>query len=265
MSSTQTPTSTQPAEQAFYEPAVRSWTAVNIGQTERWLSAMLGAGLSVASLLRRDRLSLGLGAASIALLQRAATGHSYLYQLFDITTIEKSPSTISPLEGKRGVRVQRRLTISRSPQELYNFWRDVEMAPLYMPFIETVTKTGERTSHWTAASPTGQTVEWNAEILTEQPGHSISWHVHGQPVTANAGKVTFEPATGGRGTVVTLELDYLQFSGSLQGSIGRMLAHIPEREALETLRRFKELMEAGEIASIQGQPTGEGRKEGGML
>jgi len=134
-----------------------------------------------------------------------------------------------------------------------------------MPFIETVTKTGERTSHWTAASPTGKTIEWHADIVQEQAGHSISWHAHGSPITANAGKVSFEPATGERGTVVTLELDYLQFSGSLVGSLGRIMAHIPEREALETLRRFKELMEAGEVASIQGQPTGEGRKEGNML
>lgn len=265
MSSTQTPTITQPNEQAYYEPAVRSWTSINVSQTERWLSAFTGASLSLFSLFRRDRLSIGLGAVGVALLQRGLTGHSYLYQLFDITTVENSPSTKAQLTGQRGIRVQRRITINRSPQDLYNFWRDVTNAPRYMPFIETVTKTGERTSHWTAASPTGQTIEWNAEIVQEQAGHSISWHAHGSPITANAGKVSFEPATGERGTVVTLELDYLQFSGSLVGSLGRIIAHIPEREALETLRRFKELMEAGEVASIQGQPTGEGRKEGNML
>lgn len=265
MSSTQTSNMTQLDEQAYYEPNVRAWTSVNVSQTERWLSALTGGGLALFSLLRRDRLALGLGALSIALLQRSVSGHSYLYQLLDITTVERSPSTRSQLAGQKGLRVQRRITINRSPQDLYNFWRDIEKAPLYMPFIETVMKTGERTSHWVAASPTGQTLAWNSEILHEHAGKSISWHTHGGPATANAGKVTFEAAPAGRGSIVTLELDYLQFSGSLKGSIGRVLAQIPEREALETLRRFKELMEAGEIPSIQGQPTGKGRKEGVQL
>lgn len=265
MSSTQTSNAIQLDEQAYYQPTERTWTGVNVGQTERWLSALTGGGLTFVSLLRRDQLSLGLGALGIAMLQRGLTGHSYLYQLFDITTVEKSPSTKSQLVGQRGMRVQRRLTIKRSSQDLYNSWCDLEKAPLYMPFIESVMKTGERTSHWIATSPTGQTIEWNAEILQEQPGRSISWHIQGSPITANAGKVTFEAAPDGRGTVVTLELDYRQFSGSLKSSIGRIMAQIPEREALEMLRRFKELMEAGEVASVQGQPTGEGRKEGIQL
>ncbi|MDQ2717259.1 MAG: hypothetical protein M3Z08_20345, partial [Chloroflexota bacterium] len=89
---------------------------------------------------------------------------------------------------------------------------------------------------------------------------AIAWHVHGKPSTANAGKVTFEPASNGHGTVVTLEYDFFQFRGALGSSLSNLLGHIPELQVMGTLRHFKELMETGEIATIKGQPTGKGRK-----
>lgn len=258
-------TITQSNEQAYYEPGTRSWTAVNVGQAERWVSAFSGGALLVMALLRRDKLGIGLGIAGIPLLQRGITGHCYTYQLLDITTVENSPSTKSELPAQKGLRVQRRMTINRSSEDLYAYWHDVEKAPTFMRHIASVTRTGERTSHWTAKGPFGRTIEWNSEILQDMPGRLIAWHVHGKPNTANAGKVTFEPAPANQGTIVTLELDFLQLNGPLLASVRNIVGQAPEREALEDLRHFRELMEAGELPTTHGQPTGKGRKEGGML
>jgi uncharacterized membrane protein len=175
-----------------------------------------------------------------------------------MSTAEQTPTvTASP---DKGLHIRRAMTVRRSPADLYSFWRDVEKSPQYMTHVESVLKTGDRTSHWIAKSPLGNKIEWNSEIVRDEPGRLIAWRVQGNPMAANAGKVQFEPAPDGRGTVVTLELDYQLVPGPLGASLGEVLGHIPEREVLEDLRHFKELMEAGEIPTVKGQPTGEGRK-----
>ncbi|GAC1427086.1 MAG: SRPBCC family protein [Ktedonobacteraceae bacterium] len=239
----------------------------NVGQTERWLSGVIGGMLATYGIFRRDWLGAGLAIVGGALFYRGTSGHSFLYQRMNISTAERQPNfapgipkTVSSIPGKRGVRVQRSMTVSRSAEDLFNYWYDIEQAPRYMDYIQSVMKTGERTSHWVAQGPKNKTIEWNAEFLQVIPNKSISWHVHGKPTTANAGKVSFDPAPDGHGTVVTLELDFLQFQGAFGMGIGTIIGHIPEQQALETLRHFKEIMETGEVPTIKGQPTGEGHK-----
>jgi uncharacterized membrane protein len=238
-----------------------------VSQVERLLSGIGGGALTAYGLYRRDWIGAGLAVIGGLFAVRGATGHSNVYGFLNISTAEQKqnfapgiPHTVSSIPGRRGVRVQRSMTVRRPAEDLYNFWYDIEKAPLYMDYIKSVMKTGERTSHWIAQGPLGNSVEWNSELLQVVPNEVISWHVHGKPTTANAGKVTFEPAPDGLGTVVTLELDFFQFSGALGTSAGKLFAHIPERQVIGTLRHFKELMEAGEIPTIKGQPTGKGRK-----
>jgi len=253
--------------QNTYAQGDQNVTTRNIGQVERWLSGMSGGVLAAYGISRRDWLGSGLALIGSALFYRGVSGHSFLYQTLNISTAEQQPNfapgiprTVSSIPGKRGVRVQRSMTVNRSAEDLYNYWYDIEKAPLYMDYIDSVLRTGERTSHWIAQGPMNKTIEWNSELLQAVPNKSISWHVHGKPTTANAGKVSFDPAPDGRGTVVTLELDFLQFKGALGTGIGNLIGHIPERQALETLRHFKQIMETGEIPTTKGQATGEGRK-----
>ncbi|GCE23667.1 SRPBCC family protein [Dictyobacter kobayashii] len=231
-------------------------SSTNMGQIERWTSAIGGGALSTYGIMRRDWLGAGLAIIGGGLLYRGATGRSVLYKALNINTGgQQLSANVSTIPGNRGIRVSRSQTINRSAQDLYTFWRDIEMAPLYMPGIKTVNQTGERTSHWTASANS----EWNAEILEDKPDQLIAWHVHGQPTTANAGKVYFHPAAGGRGTIATLELDFFQ-TDPLNKLASHITSSAAEYEAAEILRRFKELMETGEIPTVKGQPTGKGRK-----
>jgi uncharacterized membrane protein len=235
-------------------------TTQNVGQAERWVSAIGGGALLVYGIARLDWLGAGIGLFGSGLLYRGVTGHSFTYQAVNFNTAQQRSPTVMEIPGKKGFRVQRALTINRSPEELYEFWSDVEKTPLYTPGISSVTKTGERTSHWVAQGPFGRSVEWNGELLEDLPAKGIAWHVHGKPTTANAGRVHFEADAGGRGTVTTLTLDYFPSEGPFWTNFGRLSSKATEMQALETLRRFKELMEAGEIPTTQGQPTGKGRK-----
>ena len=46
-------------------------------------------------------------------------------------------------------------------------------------------------------------IEWDSEILKDEPGRRIAWRSIGGE-SDNAGEVIFEPAPGGRGTMVTV-------------------------------------------------------------
>ncbi len=253
--------------QNTYQQGDQNVATRNVGQTERWISGVSGGLLAAYGVFRRDWLGTGIAIVGSALFYRGASGHSFIYQAMKISTAEQQPNfapgipkTVSSIPGKRGLRVQRSMTVNRSAEDLFNYWYDIEKAPRYMDYIQSVMRTGERTSHWVAQGPMNKTIEWNSELLQVVPNKSISWHAHGKPTTANAGKVSFDSAPNGHGTIVTLELDFLQFQGALGTGIGNLIGHIPEKQALETLRHFKEIMEAGEVPTIKGQPTGKGIK-----
>ncbi|GLV53829.1 hypothetical protein KDH_06800 [Dictyobacter sp. S3.2.2.5] len=231
-------------------------SSTNIGKTERWISAISGGALASYGIVRRDWLGAGLAVIGGGLLLRGANGRSVLYKALNINTGgQQLSANVTTIPGNKGIRVSRSRTINKSAQDLYAFWHNFEMAPLYMPGIKVVNATGERTTHWVASGGN----EWNAELLADKSGQLIAWHAHGKPTTANAGKVIFQPAGEGRGTVVTLELDFFQ-ADPLHKIVSHFTSFGAEYEVAEILRRFKDLMEAGEIPTIKGQPTGQGRK-----
>ncbi len=242
-----------------------SITRVNVSPVERWISGIGGGALAVYGIARQDWGGAGLALLGATLIYRGASGHSMIYQSLNANQPQEQQlsTNISTIPGGKGIKVHRTVTVNRPAAELYSFWHDVEKTPLYTPLVESVTRTGERTSHWVAKSPTGKSVEWNSELLEDQPDTLISWHVHGETLTGNAGKVSFKAAPGNRGTEVTLELDYYQNPALV--AVGKIAGKAAEVQVMETLRRFKELMEAHEVPTIEGQPTGQGRKKLGVL
>jgi len=215
------------------------WRKVNVGNTERSLSAIGGAVLVIYGLVMRGRLNPGLALLAVEALYRGLTGHSFLYQALGIN-MAKSDPTVSDVPGKRGIRVRRAMTINRSAEDLFSFWIDVEKAPMYMNSIESVRKTGEYTSHWTAKDSPGNTVEWDSEVVQVNRPRLIAWQIKGTPKTASAGRVIFEPARNGRGTIMTLELDFLQGVGKAGKRFGKLSTMLPEVQTRETLRHFPE-------------------------
>lgn len=258
MTTTQVATRTE-QEIASLQNDPRKPDYINIGRIERWLSALGGGTLLVYGLGRLDLKGLFIGLMGGGLLFRGMKGHSHLYQALDISTVEESPSTRKRLPWK-GVRVCRSVTIERSAPDLYRFWRDVEKAPLYMLNLESVRTTDSTHSYWIARMPGGKTIAWAAEITQDQPDRQIAWRVRGKSLLGSQGQVRFEPTDNQRGTVVTAEIDFPVLGGAIGSSLGKIFAYVPEQIVHENLRRFKELMEAGEIPIIKGQPRGQGRQ-----
>lgn len=217
-----------------------------MGDAERW-SSLIGGGALVLNGLR-DRSLKGV------LMALAGGGLAY-----HAATSEKSlPETISEAAGLNdSIRAERTVTIAnKSPQELYTFWRNFENLPTFMKHLQRVNVIDNTRSHWVTSAPLNNTVEWDAEIITDRPNELIAWTSVGDSDINNSGFVRFQPAPAGRGTEVKAVLEYNPPGGALAAAIAKLFGEEPEQQLGDELRRFKMLMEAGEIATTDGQPMG---------
>lgn len=154
------------------------------------------------------------------------------------------------------VAVTRSITINSTPAELYQFWKNLENLPLFMEHLESVSHVNERVSHWVARAPAGTSVEWDAEIVEDQPDRRIGWRTLPDSQVTHEGVVSFEPATAERGTVVRIEMLYRPPAGKVGMRIAQLLGEEPALQIDDDLRRLKQLLETGEVATTLGQPTG---------
>ena len=136
------------------------------------------------------------------------------------------------------------VTINKSPDEVYRFFRKLENLPLFMNYLESVKETSEMESHWVAKLPLGATAEWNAELTADRPGELIAWHTVDAKHFAHRGKVMFAKTPGGNGTEVRVELE-LALPGMQPSAMLAKLLTKPQIKG--DLLRLKQVMETGEV------------------
>jgi uncharacterized membrane protein len=168
---------------------------------------------------------------------------------------EQDGSEPHPADGE--LPIETCVTINHPHDELFAFWHRFENLPKFMKHLESVHETGDRRSHWVAKVPAGGPVEWDAEIVEEENGRMISWRSLPGSQVSNAGTVWFDDAPGGRGTIVRVQMEAEPSGGgAVAHALGKALEPLTTRQVHEDLRRFKNLMEAGEIPTNDGQPVG---------
>jgi uncharacterized membrane protein len=154
------------------------------------------------------------------------------------------------------IAVTQTITVNSTPQELYRFWKNLENLPLFMEHLESVSEVNERVSHWVAKAPAGASVEWDAEIVDDQRDRRIGWRTLPGSQVTHEGMVSFEPATADRGTVVRVDMLYVPPAGKVGVWIARMFGEEPALQVGDDLRRLKQLLETGEVATTLGQSSG---------
>jgi uncharacterized membrane protein len=159
---------------------------------------------------------------------------------------------------ERAVHVRKAITIGRPAEELYQFWRNFENLPRFMRHLESVQVIDERRSHWKAKAPFGRTVEWDAEVTEERPNERLAWRSLEGADVPNYGSVTFEPAPGGRGTTVKVDLRYEPPGGVIGATLAKLFGEEPRQQVQEDLRAFKQLMETGEVVQSEASVKGGG-------
>ena len=152
--------------------------------------------------------------------------------------------------------IGRTVSINRPRQELYEFWRELQNLPRFMENIRSITVSDSNRSHWVVEAPAGRQVEWDAVLTEDQPGSLLAWEsVEGASVR-NSGRIEFKDSTNGRGTLVTAIIVYDPPGGKLGKAAAKLFEKEPHIQVRRDLRRFKQLMEAGEVAtSTPPNPT----------
>jgi uncharacterized membrane protein len=155
------------------------------------------------------------------------------------------------------------IAVNRPPDELYAAWRDFERLPEFMRYLESVRvidapdlPPGSERTHWIARGPAGTRIEWDAELTEDRPAERICWRTVGDSEIHHSGSISFVRGPRGRGTLVRLEMDYEPPGGSLGTGVARLLGRDPEWEAKDSLWRFKQWMETGEVLTTEGQSAG---------
>jgi uncharacterized membrane protein len=202
--------------------------------------ALIGAGLAVAGV-----------AAGFLLARRSADVHDDEIDVSDAPDYVWRRKTGRYKEGMVG----RTVSINKPKDELYRAWRDFTRFPSFMENVEAVEDLGDGRSKWTIKAPLGSSVEVVTRIIEDRPGEAIGWKSEPSSQIETDGHVEFFELAPGRGTAVRLRMRYDPPAGLAGRAIAKVLQKEPNVQARRDLRRFKMLLETGEIATNAG-PSG---------
>jgi uncharacterized membrane protein len=215
----------------------------SLTDTEKWASIVGGSAMVLFGLQQR----------SLRGVLTAIAGGSLAYH--GATADKSLTDKVSDAVGmNQSLKVEKTVTIRKSAEELYNYWHNFENLPTFMKHVKSVTVMDGTRSHWIANAPLGQSVEWDADLIKDEPNHLIAWASAENAEVSNSGFVRFSPAPGDRGTEVKVVMEYDIPGGKVTAAIAKLFGEEPEQQIGDELRRFKQLMEAGEIATTEGQP-----------
>jgi uncharacterized membrane protein len=223
--------------------------AQSAGETERWLSLLGGGSLALYGLGKGTIGGLGLALLGGTLVYRGLTGRPDISSALGARSAEPE-----------GIQLVETTTVLARPDELYRFWRNFENLPRIMCYLESVRPIEDNRYHWVARGPLDIPVEWDAEVTTERPNEMIAWRSLPGSLIETEGSVHFTPAPGNRGTRVKVVMRYNPPAGKIGAAIAFLFGRSAQQECREDLRRFKRFIEAGEIPTTKGQPSGRGRE-----
>ena len=225
--------------------ARRRGSEVNVGPVQRAASAGVGAALVALGLRRRTPGGAALALIGGDLLYRGATGYCHLLGALGIDTSR----------GAGRVEIQRSITVELPRAEVYAHWRDPETQRLvWRTQLVEITSANEQGAHWRAVGLLGRTLEWETRVVEEREGDVIRWDAADGDVP-NDGSVEFRDAPGEYGTEVTLRVRFDPPAGALGDAAARLFDDAPKLVLEKALRRFKSLVESGEIASTEHNPS----------
>jgi uncharacterized membrane protein len=218
---------------------------INVGHQERLASVVGGSFLTLLGLRRRSTFGALVALVGGSLIYRGVTGHCPMYASMGKSTArdDDQPSAEPHDFFDHGVHVEHSVTVNKPAPELYSFWHNFENLPRFMNHLESVKVMDGRRSHWVAKAPAGTTVEWDAEIINDEPNRVIAWRSTGNASVPNAGSVRFIERNG-QGTEVKVTMEYLPPAGELGRGIAKLFGEEPQQQVTDDLNRFKQIMES---------------------
>lgn len=221
-------------------------------EQQRALALAASIGSLMVAMRRGGLTGFALGAFSGLLAYRASTGRGLKGTGRAIARGAERTLTghrTGPLE------LSASMTIRRTPDELYGFWRDFTRLPEIMHSIQSVETLADGRTRWRAQTPTGDVYTWDAEIVEDEPGSRIAWRATEDSDVPQSGEIRFVPGPADRGTQVELEMRYTLPHGLLSAAPLSFVNALSREAVREDLRHFKQVMEAGEVPTGAIHPT----------
>jgi uncharacterized membrane protein len=185
----------------------------------------------------------------------AATASVAGITMVDLLTARRFTTDAELEKEEPPMHLRTAITVRAPRDEVYAFWRDFENFPSFMAHVESVQISGDRRSHWTARGPIGK-VEWDAELIEDNPGRVIAWRSLPHADVPNYGTVRFQDAPGNRGTEVHVNIHYEPPAGRLGVTLAKLFGEEPQQQASDDLRRFKQIKECGQVVRSESSPDG---------
>ena len=229
----------------------------DLGKTQRLISGIAGVAL-MALTLRKRRLRPFLFPVATGLIAKAFTGRPGKQKLSDVWS-RRDDDRVSPVASVgrgQGIKVEESVTINRPVLEVYRSWRNFENLPRFMDHLESVTVVDDTRSHWVAKGPVGSRIEWDAVIHNEIDDELIAWRSLPGAEVNNAGSVHFTPTPDGTGTDVRVVMSYEPPAGKLGAAVAKLLGEEPSKQVAEDLRRFKQVMDSGDVMAASRPHAG---------
>lgn len=150
-------------------------------------------------------------------------------------------------------RVEKSIRVAAPVSEVYSFWRNFENFPQFMEHVEEIRVIGSdgRLSHWTLKGPLGKSVEYDAEITSDEPNKMIGWNsTRGDMQTT--GTVNF--AESNDNTLVHVVMQWYDPPAGPLGEAVSRLFQDPDKMLEEDLHRFKDVVE-GRVSHMPAGST----------
>ena len=223
----------------------------NLGRWERIGSVAAGAGLLYLATRRPQsrgaRQVLGAG-----LLARGVTGHCVVKQAL-LGDHSARTDTKRWLGGAAGIHVRESIVIGRPVGEVYRFWRDLGNLARFLRHVERVDVLDSRHSHWVVRGPGHMRLEWDAEILSDEPDRLLSWKSTSPADIVSAGSVIFRPI-GSEQTQIAVHFQYSPPGASLGRKVAALLGTDPQAQVREDLGRLRDLLERRDSVPVDTAP-----------
>ncbi|GAB3471184.1 SRPBCC family protein [Azotobacter salinestris] len=219
----------------------------NVQGLER-AASLAGGSLLIGKGLRRGGLGGGLQVILGGLaLVRGLSGRCALKAAMQPSPLEQQ--LIEDTHWRSAKALARSITINRPREELYRYWRDFNNLPTFMTFLEHIEVLPGARVRWVARLPMGKTLEWTTHLTEDLPGERLAWESEANAPIRNLGRVTFRDAPDEQGTEIQALIAYEPPAGRVGHALAGLLDQLPAFKTAQDLRRLKQLMETGEIAT----------------
>jgi uncharacterized membrane protein len=230
----------------------------NVSGLERTVSVLAGSAVTLYGLRRGGASGLLVSLLGGAALKRGLSGRCDVYAALGVSTAEEGAGRGQGLSlgARRTIDMSAAATVRNSADELYRLWKDPQNLTRFMTFLDRVEQISDTRARWWLNAPVGPVLEFEAEVIDDVAGERIAWRAVEGAMIEHTGEVEFRPAPADRGTEVRLTLHFRPPGGAVGAALLRLFDGAAELKLRGDLKRFKQWVETGEVATTEGQPSG---------